>query len=426
MSRISYFITGNIRNILKAICQNLKPKKQKRENQKRNNMNKNENLIDGIKSFEDARKLFPVTDTCVYLDSAHYSQYSLETNRRLTDFINEFTFRNKNLSLFINGKIIELKEKIAKLINSKKENIILTGSTTHGLNIFANGITLKKGERVAFADTEFPAVIYPWLNQNKLRGIEYVYISSENGKIKLEDIEQVIKENNVKVLTISSVEFLGYKNNLEKVSKICKMYDCILVVDAIQSIGVCPMDVKKYNIDFLAAGSQKWMMSPAGIGFAFISDEMKNRIVPTYAATSSIKYDFKNFLKYELNFNDDGSAYENSTLNYLGMIGLESSIELFSKLGVENIFNHILGLFDLFVSELDNSKYTIESVLNPENRSNILIFSCKDRSKNESVQKYLEDKNIFIALREGFLRVSPHLFNNREDILTLTNELNII
>jgi selenocysteine lyase/cysteine desulfurase len=93
---------------------------------------------------------------------------------------------------------------------------------------------------------------------------------------------------------------------------------------------------------------------------------------------------------------------------------------------VENIFNHILGLFDLFASELDNSKYTIESVLNPENRSNILIFSCKDRSKNESVQKYLEEKNIFIALREGFLRVSPHLFNNKADILTLTNELNKI
>ncbi|MFA5404592.1 MAG: aminotransferase class V-fold PLP-dependent enzyme [Ignavibacteria bacterium] len=389
-------------------------------------MNKNENLIDAVYSFEDARKLFPVTKSCIYLDSAHYSQYSLETNRRLVNFINEFTYTNKNLSLYINNKIVELKEKIAILINTKKENIILTGSTTHGLNIFANGITLKKGERVAFADTEFPAVVYPWLNQNKLRGIEYVYISSDNGKIKIDDIEKAVRQNNVKVLTISSVEFLGFKNNLIEVSKICRKHNCYLVVDAIQSIGVCPMDVRKFNIDFLAAGSQKWMMSPAGIGFAYISDNMKKYVLPTYAATSCIKYDFKNFLKYELNFNDDGSAYENSTLNCLGMIGLESSIELFLKLGVGNIFKHILTLLDLFISVLDKKKYLVESDIKKNSRSNILIFSHVDKSKNEYIQKYLEGKKIFIALREGFLRVSPHLFNNENDIKILVKELNII
>ncbi len=389
-------------------------------------MNNNVNLIDSVYAIRDARKLFPVTKSCVYLDSAHYSQYSLETNRRLVNFIDEFTYTNKNLSLFINKKVDELKEKIARLVNSEKENIIITGSTTHGLNIFANGINLKKGECVAFADTEFPAVVYPWLNQNKLRGIEYVYIPSVNGKIEIEDIKKIIEKNNVKVLTISSVEFLGFRNNLSKISEICRKNGCFFVVDAIQSIGVCPMDVKKYNIDFLAAGSQKWMMSPAGVGFAFISDKMRKFIAPTYAATSSIKYDFKNFLKYELNFKDDGSAYENSTLNCLGMIGLESSVELFLKLGVDNIFEHILGLLDLFISELDKSNYKIESVLNPENRSCILIFSHVDKNKNETIQKTLEKKNIFIALREGFLRISPHLFNDENDIGILTNELNKI
>jgi cysteine desulfurase / selenocysteine lyase len=415
----------NTKSILKAIYLNQKLKRQKRKNQIRSKMDKSENLIENVNSFSDARKLFPVTESCIYLDSAHYSQYSLETKQRLINFINEFTYTNKNLSLFINNKTVQIKEKIAKLINTEKENIIITGSTTHGLNIFANGISLKKGERVAFADTEFPAVVYPWLNQNKLRGIEYVYIPSINGKIELKDIKRIIKENNVKVLTISSVEFLGFRNNLVEISKICRNYGCFFVVDAIQSIGVCPMDVKKFDIDFLAAGSQKWMMSPAGIGFAYISDQMRKHIAPTYAATSSIKYDFKNFLKYELNFKDDGSAYENSTLNCLGMIGLESSIELFLKLSVDNIFRYILGLLDLFVSELDKTKYKIESELIPENRSNILIFSHKDNNKNEAIQLHLEKKNIYIALREGFLRVSPHIFNNEKDIKILVKELNL-
>lgn len=379
--------------------------------------------IDRVRSFEDARKLFPVVETCTYLDSAHYSQYSLETRRRLIEFIDEFTYTNKNLSLF-NFKVSEsLKEKCAELIGADKDDIIITSSTTHGLNIFANGVILNKGDYVAYADSEFPAVVYPWMNQEKIRGIRNVMIPSKNGQIKKEDIEKVIKEYKVKVLTISSVEFLGFRNDLKSISSICKDNDCLFVVDAIQGTGACPLNVKDMNIDFFSAGSQKWLMAPAGIGFAYISPGIKDKVNPTYVSTSSIEYDFKNFLDYKLNFRKDGGAYENSTLNTLGMIGLESSLELFLKLGVENIFKHILKLQDIFIREMKGSDFRIESDPDPVHRSNILIFSHIDNSRNESIQKSLEKESIFIALREGFLRLAAHVFNNEDDILKLVASL---
>ena len=383
-------------------------------------------FLEGIKTFDDVRKLFPVTESCIYLDSAHYSQVSLETRRRLIGFIDDYTFTNKNLSLF-NLKISDmLKQKCADLIGAGKDDIIITSSTTHGLNIFANGVKLEKGDCVAYADSEFPALVYPWLNQEKLKGIKNVMIPSKNGQIKIEDIENTIKDNNVKVLTISSVEFLGFRNDLESIGKICKDNNCFFVVDAIQSAGICPVNVKELGIDFFSAGSQKWMMAPAGVGFAYISSKIKDKVDPTYVATSCVDYDFKNFLDYKLNFRNDGAAYENSTLNTLGMIGLVSSIELFLQLGVENILNHILKLQDVFIEEMKDTDFIIESNLEPVHRSNILIFSHKDRNKNELVQKSLEDNNIFIALREGFLRLAAHIFNNEEDILKLTNSLKSI
>lgn len=386
----------------------------------------NNSLIENINTFAEARNLFPVTETCVYLDSAHYSQFSLETRRRLIDFIDTYTFSNKNLSL-LNMKLSDsLREICAKLVNSDKEDIIITSSTTHGLNIFVTGVSLSPGDCVAYADSEFPAIVYPWLNQEKVKGIRNIMIPSRNGQIKLSDIERIIKGNNVKVLTISSVEFLGFRNDLSSVSKICRENDCFFVVDAIQSMGVCPLDVKALGIDYLSAGSQKWMMSPAGTGFAYISPRIRNKVLPTYVATTSVEFEFKNFLNYKLNFRKDAAVYENSTLNTLGMIGMESSIELFLKLGVENIFNHILRLQDIMIEGLINSDYTIESDTNPVHRSNIIILSHKDKSKNEFIQKSLEQQNIFIALREGFLRVSPHLFNNEEDISKLVSGLKSI
>ncbi len=188
-------------------------------------------------------------------------------------------------------------------------------------------------------------------------------------------------------------------------------------------MGACPTYVDEFNVDFLSAGSQKWMMSPAGVGFAYIPKRIREKVKPTYVATTSINYDFKNFLNYELKFRDDAVVYENSTLNCLGMIGMESAVELFLQIGVESIFNHILKLQDLFIKEIDGSNFIVESDLNPVNRSNILIFSHKDASQNEAVQKDLEQRKIFVALRENYLRLAAHLFNNEEDILTLTKSL---
>ncbi|HRE41069.1 MAG TPA: aminotransferase class V-fold PLP-dependent enzyme [Ignavibacteria bacterium] len=380
--------------------------------------------FNSLTEIKDVRKLFPVAESCVYLDNAHYSPYSLETNRRLKEYIDKFTFENYNLSLFNFKMSDNLKLLCAKLINVDKEEIAVTTSTTHGLNIFANGIKLNEGDKIAFADSEFPALVYPWLNQEKLRGLISVMIPSENGIINLEDIEKIISDQKVKVLTISSVGFLGYRCELDKISKICRDNDVYLVVDAIQSTGIIPIDVKQTDIDFLAMGSQKWMQSPSGIGFCYVNKNILNKINPTYVGTTSIKYDFKNFLNYKLDFDESAKRFENSTLNTLGMIGMCSSLELFMKIGVENIFNHIKYLLDIFEELIDKEKYEIKSLTDQIHRSNILIFSAKDKSKNEKIQKLLEEKNIFIALREGFLRVSPHIFNNKNDIEKLIFELN--
>jgi selenocysteine lyase/cysteine desulfurase len=197
-------------------------------------------------------------------------------------------------------------------------------------------------------------------------------------------------------------------------------------VDAIQAAGVCPIDVKEMDLDYICTGNQKWLMSPAGMGFTFISRRYREFVHPSYAATSSINYDFENFLNYKLDFKQDGAAYENSTLNTLGMIGMNEVIKLFVELGVKNIFKHIIDIQDHFVGLLDTAKYRVESDLNPEHRSNIMIFSHLDQSLNKHIQKALEAKNIYIALREGYLRLAPHIYNNYEDVEILANELNFM
>lgn len=379
--------------------------------------------LDEITKVEESRILFPFTKTCTYLDSAHYCPYNIETQERLTSFINAFTTQNIHLGKFTTEIKTRLKLKIAKFINASDKEIIITSNTTHGLNIVANGFRPDKTFRVAVADSEFPALVYPWMNQERLGRCELVFIPSVNGKISYDDIKSKLTTSKIDILAISSVGFLGFRHNLRKLYELCMANGVYLVVDAIQSMGIVPFDALQEQVHFLAAGGQKWLMSPAGIGFAYLPDSMCNLIEPTYVGTTSIEYDFENFLNYELNFQKNGAAYENSTLNLLGMIGLESSIDLFAKLGVKNIFNHILNLLDSFIEGIKDLPYYVESDISENHRSNILIFSHTDKTKNKYIQQELERQNIFIALREGFLRISPHIFNNMDDIQQLLIEL---
>lgn len=373
----------------------------------------------------EIRKLFPFTQNRIYLDAAYYVPYSTRIADKLNRFINSFINGDIHLGKFQQEQAEELRRTCGKLINAPYEDIIITSNTTHGINIFANGINLPSGNNnVAFLNTEFPAVVYSWLNQEKRGRVNVYMIPSDKGYANETLIKKSLLEYDIRVFTISYVQFLGYRYNIRNLADFCRKHDIFLLIDAIQAAGVNPINTELMGIDYICAGNQKWMMSPAGTGFTYISKKYQQFINPTYVSTINIKFDFENSLDYKLNFKDGGAAYENSTPNTLGMLGMNEALNHFMELGVENIFNHIIELQDVFLELLDRTKYRIESDLSPEHRSNILIFSSLDPTRNKEIQKSLEDKKIFIALREGYLRLSPHIYNNLEDIEKLTHELN--
>lgn len=378
-----------------------------------------------LPNHESIRDEFPFLKKFIYFDSAHYTPYPQRTVKKLNKFISEFTTEHLNLSLFHLRKSKELRQTCAKLVNANEEDIIITSNTTHGINIFANGIQLDpKENNVGMLDSEFPAVVYPWLNQEKLGRANVMLIPSDKGYVNETVIKRTLMDYNIKVLTISYVQFLGYRHNIKSISDFCKKRNILLVVDAIQATGVCPMDIEAMGIDYLSTGNQKWMMSPAGLGFTYISKKYREIIHPSYAGTMNVNFNFDNFLDYKLDFKETAEAYENSTPNTLAMIGTDEALKYFMELGVDNIYTHIIEIQDKLIEMLDKSKYKIESELSDEHRSNILIFSHNDINRNKEIQKQLESKNIYIAVREGYLRLSPHIYNNFSDAEILAKELN--
>ena len=213
---------------------------------------------------DEIREQFPVTRNKVFLNHAAQSPLPKPVADVLHKYVDDFSnFGTSSIEWNDGGKPF-----FAKMIGAKPEEIAFVENTSVGLNIAANVLHYPRGSKIVTTDLEYPSVVYPWLRR-KL-GVKVDYVKNVNGKILLEDLEKTVDDNTIAV-AISHVEYVnGFRNDLGAVSKIAHDHGAYLIVDAIQSAGAFPIDVKKDDVDFLATACYKWLLSPPGAGYLYV------------------------------------------------------------------------------------------------------------------------------------------------------------
>jgi cysteine desulfurase/selenocysteine lyase len=325
----------------------------------------------------------------------------------------------------------------ARLINAHEDEIALVESTTHGLSLAANAIPLSSGDRVLLSDLEFLEVAVPW-TQKKKDGIEIDVVPNRNGEVRIEDIADRLTPR-TRVVAISTVQWSnGYRCDLAGLGKLCRDRGVWLVVDAIQQLGAIPLDVRQTPVDILACGGHKWLNSPFGCGFLYISRDALPRLNPPTPGYLSVTDPPGGWGAYfqtptispvqNYEFVPTARRYENGgTANYPGAIGLAASLKLIADLGQQNIATHIYSLTDQLLAGLDNLPVSIVTPRARENRSGIVTFSVGSAEENVKLMNRLQEKKILVSVRYtsnvGGVRVSCHFYNSSEDIDTLLREL---
>ncbi|MCX6152218.1 MAG: aminotransferase class V-fold PLP-dependent enzyme [Ignavibacteriales bacterium] len=310
------------------------------------------------------------------------------------------------------GLVTETKNRISELINSSSDRIAFVDNTSNGLNILAQGLDWNPGDRILLNDVEFPSNIYPFLNL-KQQGVEIDFVKSRDGCVTYEDIESAVTAK-TKLISISYVQFLsGYRADLEKIGELCSNKGIIFCVDSIQALGAITLDVKKYKIDFLANGTQKWLMALEGLGFIFITEELQEKITPKYVGWTSVA-DAWNLLDYKLVLKRNADRFQNGTLSVVGINALNASLKFLQSFGYKNIEETILNNTDYFLSSL--LEIGITPLLKNAGRNNLsAIVSFKSVKAKDIFDKLLA-QNITAAVREGIVRFSPHFYNSKEEI----------
>lgn len=366
------------------------------------------------------RKYFPYLENgIIYFNHASTGSFSSLVTHRLTELLKEKSGSNiDDYSSFL--KVMEeTKDLLAKLINCNVDRIAFVDNTSNGINIIAQSIEWKKGDRILLNDVEFPANVYPFLNLKRF-GVEIDFVKSLNGIVTAEQIIDSVKPE-TRLISVSFVQFLsGYKIDLDKIGNYCRANNIIFCVDGIQGIGAVKIDVQKSKIDFLSCGTQKWLLGMQGLAFIYIDENLQRKISPANIGWLSVK-DAWNLLDYKMDLKTSANVFQGGTLNSFGIYAFNTSLKLFNDFGFKNVENQVLS----------NTKYFLEKLrgleLNPllsdcdvDNLAGIITFKPDNPEK---VFEELTKRKIICSLREGLIRFSPHFYNTHQEIDTVVNEL---
>lgn len=311
------------------------------------------------------------------------------------------------------------KSGLGKLINAPPDRIGFVNNTSDGLNILANGIEWKSGDRILLNDSEFPTNVVPFLNLKRL-GVEIDFVQTHNGEVRIDDLLAAITPR-TRLLSISFVQFLsGYRSDLSAIGAVCKKFGIIFCVDAIQGVGSAPIDVQASQIDFLSCGSHKWMLALMGLGFIYLTAEMQSRITQQFAGWTSNKHYFSNLFDYRLDFEDSARRYENGAQNYAGIVALGESAAMINEAGIEAIHSHLLELTDIVFSFAEERNIKLLTPRPHETRAGIVAMTVPNAA---AIFEQLNAQNIIISLREGNLRISPHFYNTADDLHKVCNAI---
>ena len=373
----------------------------------------NSKIVANNTDWKTLRSQFPVAENFIYFNHAAIAPISLDVKREIDDCMAMYCEKG----IVCNQKYLTIanqtRELAAKLINSKPSEIAFVKNTTQGIQLAANGIKWQPGDNVVIPDNEFPANVYPWLNLDN-RSVETRFIPLINGKFTPDDVARHI-DNRTKAVSVSAVSFTnGFRCDLAGIGRLCHERGIYFIVDAIQALGALEVDVKKCKIDLLSADAHKWLLGPQGIGFAYISETfLENLDVSNLGYRSMINE--SDYLNYSIRLKPDASRFEEGSLNIFGIVGLKATLGMLLSIGIPTINERLIELIDVIIRNLTQRRYIIKSPLNSNERSGIVSFYHKEIA-TEAIHQNLIKGKVVCAQRDCAIRISPHFYNNSEDI----------
>tara|TARA_A100001037_G_scaffold299134_1_gene324143 strand:- start:736 stop:1887 length:1152 start_codon:yes stop_codon:yes gene_type:complete len=373
------------------------------------------------------RNLFNIPDEIVYLNTAYISPLSLKVEKAINKGCKLETEPWKiDPEFHFFHQIKETKIIFSNLFNISYKNVSLIPSASYGISTAANNIKLTKTKnKILILKDQFPSNVYPWMELSKKQEGVLEIIDDLNETTLTEEIINKISEE-VAVVAIPNIRWTdGYIIDLKKVSDACKKFDVNLILDLTQSAGAMQIDLKEINPEFAIIANYKWMLGPYSTGFLYISDKFIDGVPleETWIGRKNSQ-DFSKLTDYQSLYNSDSIRFDmGQRANFSLLPGVKAALEQLHDWSIRKIENTLYQNNLIICKGLSELGFEI---LSEKNRAPHFISARLPGYDGNLFINILKKNKIFISERSGFLRITPHLWNNEEDFFKLINCLKSI
>ncbi|MGA8795896.1 MAG: aminotransferase class V-fold PLP-dependent enzyme [Candidatus Cybelea sp.] len=364
------------------------------------------------------RSEFGVTQQYVYLNHAAAGVLPTSTVAAIEQFVRAHAAGGVLGTFPYDLQMTEYRARIGGFIGASGSEIATLLNTGAGANTVALGIDWKPADEVVLCDNEFPANVIPWLGLRS-RGVDVRLIPTREERLTPERLRRELSPR-TRVVAVSWVSYAdGYRHDLAGLAAVAHEAGALLCVDAMQGLGVFPLDVRALGVDALYAGAAKWMLGLHGAAFLYVTRSLADRLEVAMPGWRSLA-DMWDFHNYEQPFSPDVLRFESGTPNLLGTLSLVCAIDLFERSGPQAVADYVLALTDRLWEGLAALDAEFSTLRGRSCSSGIVTFSIPGLD-SIALGRALESQGIVTTYRAGGIRVSPHGYNTAEEIDVIVN-----
>lgn len=360
---------------------------------------------------------FPIRESCLYLNHAAVCPLPFPvaeamrrqvTDQQLTGYANADEWRNSELACRHLG---------GQLLGCDPEDISIIRSTSEGLSLIAEGLSWESGDEVLLGEEEFAANVAPWLNLHN-RGVRVVRFPQPDGRVDPAVVESAITDR-TRVLSVSWVAFhSGWIAPLNALASLCRDRGILLVVDAIQGLGVMTLRMHALGIHAVVADGHKWLLGPEGAGLMATSPDLRQQLRPVITGWRNIRREPGSFFLHDLEILGSGRRFEPGATNTVGTAGLGAALDLLSNVGHEHVQARVETLARLLTRVLLAHGWDVFSPGSGQPIAGIVAARHPNVAPKEAAER-LAQRKVVSSVRQGSVRLSPHFYTTRGELEAL-------
>ena len=357
------------------------------------------------------RDEFPILSRKTYLNSCSLGALSHRAEARLRTFYEQWhTYGASAWYELWMGSLAELRSRVAGMLNATEEEIALPASTSVALSMIGSAVDYVDRPRVVVSELDFPTLAYPWMVRPD---VEVVRVRSDDGvTIDPRRYAEAVDERTA-ILAVSHVFFTtGAIQDLQALSRIARDAGALFVVDAYQSVGQVPIDVRAVDIDVLTAGPLKWLLGGMGMAYLYVRRErvagLRPRMAGWFGAARQFDFDITSF-----EFRTDARRFEMGTPALPTLHTALGGQEIIDEIGVDAIRRRNAALTERLIAGARERGFRLRSAADAETRSAIVMVAHDDPA---GAVARLAERDIIVDFRPGFIRISPHFYNVESEI----------